>query len=437
MNAPAFMAGKAADGDDREPFAAYLSDEATTTALTQVVEDHGWNAGRIQAGGIANAVRSLSVTASPHILIIDLSLSVDVQADISALAEVCEPGTVVIALGETNDVNLYRGLLGAGIFDYLVKPVSADLLRAAIQNAEDALHTEPEPEVTESGSGRLVTFIGLRGGAGASTVAINTAWTIAEDIRQSVGFLDLDVSFGTSALCFDLEPGRGLVDALDNPGRVDSLFIERAMLKQSENLSILGAESPVGDAAMPDPAALVHLIDEMREHFSLVALDVPRHLMAHYPFMLTESAEIVLVCDLTLASVRDTIRVLGYLRDVAPKVKVSLVANKVGQVNEVALKDFEHAVERSVDLVIPLDAKTAMAAAKSAKMLAQVSKAARPVAAFRQLAQRLTGTEVQESKPFWAKLVEARPRAEKARKSEGKSKGQSKGKSKSKTKSRT
>jgi pilus assembly protein CpaE len=427
MNAPAFMAGKKADGDEREPFAAYLSDEATTAALTQVVEEHGWNTSRIQAGGIANAVRSLSVTASPHILIIDLTQSVDMQADISALAEVCEPGTIVIALGETNDVNLYRGLLGAGIFDYLVKPASADLLRAAIQHAEETLHTEPEPEATDGENGRLITFIGLRGGARASTVANNTAWTIAEDIKQSVGFLDLDVNFGTSALCFDLEPGRGLADALDNPGRVDSLFIERAMLKQSENLSILGAESPVGDAAMPDPAALVHLIDEMREHFSLVALDVPRHLMAHYPFMLTESAEIVLVCDLTLASVRDAIRVLGYLRDVAPKVKVSLVANKVAPINEVAPKDFEHAVERSIDLLIPLDARTAMAAAKSAKMLAQISKTAKPVTALKQLAQRLTGTEPEAgATPFWVKLTQARPKAKPTKAKSGQSKTKSK-----------
>jgi pilus assembly protein CpaE len=417
MNAPAFMTGKTADGDDREPFAAYLSDEQTTTALTQVIEEHGWNASRIQAGGIANAVRSLSVTASPHILIIDLSQSTDMQADISALAEVCEPGTIVIALGETNDVNLYRGLLGAGIFDYLVKPATPELLRSAIQHAEEALHTEPEPEPMESESGRLVTFIGLRGGAGTSTVAINTAWTIAEDLKQPVGYLDLDVSFGTSALCFDLEPGRGLADALENPGRVDSLFIERAMLKQSENLAILGAESPVGDAVMPDPAALVHLIDEMREHFSIVALEVPRHLMAHYPFMLTESAEIVLVCDLTLASVRDTIRVLGYLRDVAPKVKVTLVANRVGTLNEVTPKDFEHAVERSIDLQIPLDAKTAMTAAKSAKMLAQISKASKPAVALHQLAQKVTGLEPEaKAKPFWAKLTESKPKAEKKNK---------------------
>jgi len=416
MNAPAFMTPKTAEGEDREPFAAYLSDEHTTTALAQVIEEHGWNAGRIQSGGIANAVRSLAVTASPHILVIDLSQSLDMQSDISALAEVCEPGTIVIALGETNDVNLYRGLLGAGIFDYLVKPVSPDLLRSAIQHAEEALHTEPEPEPVESEAGRLITFIGLRGGVGTSTVAINTAWSIAEDLKQSVGFLDLDVHFGTSALCFDLEPGRGLADALENPGRVDSLFIERAMLKQTEKLSILGAESPVGDAVMPDPAALVHLIDEMREHFSIVSLEVPRHLMAHYPFLLTESSEIVLICDLSLAAVRDTIRVLGYLRDVAPKAKVTLVANKVAPINEVTPKDFEHAVERSIDLQIPLDAKTAMTAAKSAKMMAQISKAAKPAAALRQLAQRVTGVEIEvKAKPFWAKLTEKKPADAKAK----------------------
>ena len=428
MNAPAFMTSKSADGGEREPFAAYLGDEATTTALTKVIEEQGWNAGRIQAGGIANAVRSLALAPSPHILIIDISQSADVQADIAALAEVCEPGTIVIALGETNDVNLYRGLLGAGVFDYLVKPVSDELMRAAILHAEDALRTEPEPEPTEAQAGRLITFVGLRGGVGASTVAMNTAWEIAEELKLSVGFLDLDVNFGTSALSFDLEPGRGLADALENPGRVDSLFIERAMLKQTEHLAILGAESPVGDAVMPDPAALVHLIDEMREHFGIVALEIPRHLLAHYPFLLTESAEIVLVSDLSLAAVRDTIRVLGYLRDIAPKVNVTLVANKVAPVTEVSQKDFEHAIERGVDLAVPLDAKTAMMAAKSAKMLGQISKASKSVASLHQLALRLTGMEDKAApKSFWAKLTEPKTGQPKA-KAKNKGKSDSKGK---------
>ena len=41
--------------------------------------------------------------ARPNILFVDLSESADPLNDINALAEVCEPGTVVIAIGQVND----------------------------------------------------------------------------------------------------------------------------------------------------------------------------------------------------------------------------------------------------------------------------------------------------------------------------------------------
>ena len=76
-----------------------------------------------------------------------------------------------------------------------------------------------------------------RGGVGASTLVTSLAWTFASDRKMSTALLDLDVHFGTGALALDLEPGRGLTDAIDNPSRIDGLFIERAMIRANDNLS--------------------------------------------------------------------------------------------------------------------------------------------------------------------------------------------------------
>src|SRR3546814_19034292 len=67
--------------------------------------------------------------------------------------------------------------------------------------------------------------------------------------------LDLDVHFGTGALAMDLEPGRGLTDAIENPSRIDGLFIERAMVKASEKRAILSAEAPIRQTMMTAGAA--------------------------------------------------------------------------------------------------------------------------------------------------------------------------------------
>lgn len=111
MNAPWKPAGVA----HREPFVAYVCDETTAEALRPIVSEMGWSAEKVNKGGLRNAVQSLSVSASPQVLFVDLSELGDPLNDINALAEVCEPGTVVIAAGQVNDVRLYRDLTASGI----------------------------------------------------------------------------------------------------------------------------------------------------------------------------------------------------------------------------------------------------------------------------------------------------------------------------------
>ena len=120
MNAP----WKSGSPGGRDPFAAYLCDEASLDVLRPLAIELGWQPEKCNKGGLRNAVQSLSVSASPNILFVDLSESGDPLNDINALAEVCEPGTVVIAAGQVNDVRLYRDLVASGIHDYLLKPLS-------------------------------------------------------------------------------------------------------------------------------------------------------------------------------------------------------------------------------------------------------------------------------------------------------------------------
>ena len=203
-------------------------------------------------GGLKNAVQTLSVSASPQILFVDMSESGDPLSDINSLAEVCEPGTVVIAAGQVNDVRLYRDLVASGIQDYLLKPLSPDLLRESFTQAQIMLSAPRHLEAAVDRPHCSIAVIGMRGGTGATTVATSLAWLISEKHGRSSALLDLDVHFGTGALSLDLEPGRGLTDAIENPSRIDGLFIERAMVKASEKLAVLGADAE-GDARPRPP----------------------------------------------------------------------------------------------------------------------------------------------------------------------------------------
>ena len=223
----------------RDPFTAFVCDDLAADALRSVVVELGWAPDKINKGGLRNAVQTLSVSASPQILFVDLSESGDPLNDINALAEVCEPGTVVIASGQVNDVRLYRDLVASGIHDYLLKPFSPDQLRDTFAAAQAIFNA---PKNVEAGTERphmAVAVIGTRGGAGATMVATSLAWAFGDKHSRSTALLDLDVHFGNGALALDLEPGRGLTDAIENPSRIDGLFIERAMIKANDKLAIL------------------------------------------------------------------------------------------------------------------------------------------------------------------------------------------------------
>ena len=391
MNAPFNPRGGAAL---RDPFAAYVCDDSTADLLKPIVSELGWAHEKINKGGLRNAVQSLSVSASPNILFVDLSESGDPLNDINALAEVCEPGTVVIAAGQVNDVRLYRDLVNSGIQDYLLKPFSADQMREALAQAQMTL-TGPRHATESADRPHLMTaFIGVRGGVGSSAIASSVAWMFGERAGRSTAFLDLDLHFGTGALALDLEPGRGLTDAIENPSRIDGLFIERAMVKANERLAVLSAEAPINQPLMSDGAAFFQLQEEMKGAFECTVIDLPRHMLVQHPHLLHDVQATVVVSEFTLAGARDTIRILSWLKANAPQTRTIVVANRVPATGggEITRKDFETSIERKVDVVMPLDTKLAIQAAKLGKPLAEVGKSSKLGQALIELVNRLLET---------------------------------------------
>ncbi|PVE59319.1 pilus assembly protein CpaE [Arthrobacter sp. TPD3018] len=378
MNAPWKPAGIVS----RDPFAAYVCDDASAEALRPIAGDMGWSIDKVYKGGLRNAVQSLSVSASPQILFVDLAESGDPLNDINALAEVCEPGTVVIAAGQVNDVRLYRDLTASGIQDYLLKPLQPDALRESLGHAHAMLNAPKPIEASLDRPHSAIAVIGTRGGVGASTIATSLAWLVSDKEKRTTALLDLDVHFGTGALTLDLEPGRGLTDAIENPSRIDGLFIERAMVKASEKLAVLSAEAPINTPLMTDGTAFLQLQEEMRAAFEATVVDLPRSMLILYPHLIRDTQSMVVVTELTLAAARDTIRLLSWLKANAPQTQVTVVANRVhaaGQL-EISRKDFEGSIERKIDFLIPFDQKLAAQAAKLGKPLAEAGKNSRTIA---------------------------------------------------------
>lgn len=379
--------------NNRDAFAAFMCDETSLDTLRPVIADMGWPSEKCHRGGLRNAIQSLSVTASPNILMVDLSESGDPLNDINALAEVCEPGTVVIAVGQVNDVRLYRDLIASGIQDYLLKPLNPGQIRDALVNAQ-AIFTAPKNHDASAAKRHVSTaVVGTRGGVGASTLATSLAWLFSTDHRSPTALLDLDVHFGTGALTLDLEPGRGLSDAIDNPSRIDGLFIERAMIRANDNLAILSAEAPINSPLMTDGSAFVQLEEEFRQAFEMTVIDMPRNMLINFPHLLADVNVVILATELTLAGARDAIRLLSWLKSNAAHARPIIVANKVQpSATEISKADFEASIERKINFMIPYDIKAASNAAKLGQTFVAANRASKAGGVLRDVAQAIIGS---------------------------------------------
>ena len=388
MNAP----WKQAVQGNRDAFAAFICDDAALDVLRPVIIEMGWQPEKCNKGGLRNAVQSLSISASPNILMVDLSESGDPLSDINALAEVCEPGTVVIAVGQVNDVRLYRDLLASGIHDYLLKPLSPGQVRDSLVNAQSVFANPKQHDASAAKKHISTAVIGTRGGVGASTIATSLAWLFSADEKCPTALLDLDVHFGTGALALDLEPGRGLTDAIENPGRIDGLFIERAMIRANDHLAILSAEAPMSSPLMTDGAAFVQLEEEFRQAFEMTVIDLPRNMLINFPNLLSDVNAVLVVTEMTLASARDAIRILSWLKANAAHVQPIVIANKVQSgLAEISKADFEASIERKINFTVPYDIKAATNAAKLGQTFADANRSSKAGIAMRDIAKAVMG----------------------------------------------
>ena len=361
---------------------AFVADNHTHGAVVAVCQTR-FPGFRARDGGSREALEFLADGKAPKLLIIDVSdASNPLTALLPIMAAYAEQ-TRLIAIGTANDITIYREMIEAGIAEYLVKPVTERALVAALARLDD----KPAQAVAAAPERRpVIAVVGTRGGVGASTLAINCAWLAANEFKRRAALLDLDLQHGTVALALDIEPTHGLREALENPSRIDSLFINSATVKLGERLSVMAAEEAADHEVAYDPAAIDLLIDELSRQSDCVIVDVPRGFAAVRARVLGHATDVLVTTDLSLAGLRDAIRAQGQINLLAPQARVLFVANHLGgRDGSVPRAEFERALGQKLDYVIPDDHKAATTAANGGKPIIAVapgSKVAAPLRAI-------------------------------------------------------
>lgn len=361
----------------------------TGTALERAAADRRLAKANVtvQMGGLPAAVEFHTSNATPNLLIIETRLQGKAALDeVDRLAQVCDPSTKVVVIGRVNDVELYRELMKRGVSEYLVAPVNPLHLIEVISG----LYLNPDaPPV-----GRVITFVGARGGTGSSTVAHNIGWCIAERLKINTTIVDLDLSFGTLGLDFNEEPGQGIAEALSSPERLDDVLLDRLVLKATDHLSLFTAPSVIDRIYDADVPAYEAVLDTVRQSTPCVIVDLPHVWTSWVRQTLLASDEVVIVAVPDLASLRTAKALTDLLKqnrpnDPAPKLVVNQVS--VPKRPEIPVKDFASTVGIAPTMILPFEPQLYGAAANNGQMLIEVQPKSQTAEGILKLAQVVTG----------------------------------------------
>ncbi|SDY69590.1 hypothetical protein [Citreimonas salinaria] len=206
----------------------------------------------------------------PHILVIDMSASDDVPADLERIAAAGPSAEIsTIAIGDVEDLRLARRLRKLGV-DYVCKPLE----REDLVDALTAAMASTDPEKATVDASKITTVTGTEGGTGVSTIAAAIASRKAESGR--VLLLDLDFICGTQYVLHGGLKTEGFCSAIQVPARLDSVSLER-LVNRTGNPNLYLLSDPGLLRSPPDPGGLSGFLSLCARAFDHVVIDLPRH----------------------------------------------------------------------------------------------------------------------------------------------------------------
>ncbi len=368
---------------------AFVQSSESKEAVRALMLERGITQYAIETGTIATATEFLKNHPSPQILVVELPAE-GVPAQLDALADVLHPNCKVIATGTTDTLSFYQWLLGLGIHDYLLAPLTAKQLAASIdRGGAVAAATATAPKLKKT-----IAVIGARGGVGTTTIATNLAAMFALEQQLPTALIDLDPHFGSVALSLDLEPGRGMRDALEKPDRVDGLFLDRVMVRPFPGLSILSAEDPLQESISPHASAGQVLFSALAEKFNLLVVDVPRHMNSLTRHVLAHADAVIVVAEPQLIDLRDALRLKDFVVEQLKRPAPLLLLNRegIGGGQELSTKDFTKHYGSAPAAQLKL-LPEAYAASAQGELLIRNDRLKGALEPLRQLVGRISGVE--------------------------------------------
>lgn len=329
----------------------------------------------IKISNFQDVASDLVNSHAPNVLLAEISF--DRPADLDELSRVVNEAcneTAVLATAEQADFEGIRRLMRMGVADFIPQPISQVDIRNAL-NVAVAKLAQPI-----SADGKVVTFMRSCGGAGATTLAIESARSLlrsAKDNPKRVCLIDFDLQFGNVALSLDLHEHVGLQKILESPSRLDGDFFLGAMSRHSCGLDVLAAPEQVIPLDAMNGDTAYEIVAMARSLYDYVVLDMPLCWTGWTSYVLGASHTAALVTDINVTAVHRCRKLIDLIAEQElDDVPLALVANKFkgGFAMKSRKKQAEDAMCRPIRHFVRADMETACQARDRGVPLSDIKK---------------------------------------------------------------
>ncbi len=279
------------------------------------------------------------------------------------------PQVAVVLLCPSTTPEFLLNSMRAGVREVLTAPISPVVLQSAIERIANRLRVS-----RGSTSGRVLAFIGCKGGSGATFLATNLGAQLAA--QHSVLLIDLNLQFG-DALSFvhDGAPVTTLADMAREIDRLDASFLSTCAVKISPNFSVLAAPDDPAKAMEVKPEHVDAIIAMASSRYDFVLIDLGRAIDSVTVKALDRTNTIFTVMQASVPGVRNAQKLLTVFRSLGYGIdRVEVIVNRFERSGEIGVTEIERALGKLAIHTVPNSYKLVSAAINHGDPLANSAR---------------------------------------------------------------
>ena len=279
------------------------------------------------------------------------------------------PKIAIILLCATQSPEFLINSMRAGVREVLPSPVSAEALQAAVSRIAAKFLSDK----THS-TGKILAFMSCKGGSGATFLATNLGYQLAE--TKSVLLIDLNLQFGDALLfVHEGKPASTLADVAHDISRLDASFLAASTVKITANYSILAAPEDISRAMEIKPEHIDAILSIAVKQYDFVILDISRTLDTLAIKALDRSYRIFPVLQAGLPGLRNANKLIAVFKSLGyPDDKIELIVNRFEKGGDIGLDDIRRSLGNIALRTVPDSYKEVNTAINQGNALAELNR---------------------------------------------------------------